>query len=155
MYYDNNSNLIDCCTDSTKKDKISAIGYCTNTYGTFFITNNSLYKLNLIINKNNNNFSYSLTEIDIGTVSENITLKCVAYDVLKNIIYLGGTNSYMIYGTYDKINSKLNSISEIKISFDDIYGQNTHTNNYDTDSVIVNAIQLLDKSDISVNANKK
>jgi hypothetical protein len=38
------------------------------------------------------------------------------------MFYIGGTNSYMARGFYDKANNKVDFISDIKFCQDDVYG---------------------------------
>lgn len=70
------------------------------------------------------------------------------------MIYVGGSNSLIKRGGYDKAARKAKLVADVKICIDDVYGGQYTSEQYYSDAQ-VNALQILDPTDQSVGYTKK
>lgn len=92
LMYEKGAGLVEC-TDSAGASVV-ATGYCDTDSGTFFVSDTSVYRLVQLADASSGG-AYRLQKLNSHDMAG---LKCVQYDVLDGMLYVGGSNGFIARG---------------------------------------------------------
>ena len=92
--YDKGSGLVECVNSDSVS--VVAVGYCDGSNGTFFVSNESVYRL-VQFTDAEGGIAYRLQKLNSTNMPG---LKCVQYDAADGMLYVGGDGGFIARGHY-------------------------------------------------------
>lgn len=151
LMYDEGDGLRECLDPDGRS--VVATGYWTGDAGTLFASDSLVYQLAKTYGEDEE--AYMLRPVEMEPTAG---IRCLSYDAASETLYVGG-DGVLARGRYRFADSSrmtassgaVQLTSDVKFSMDEQWGSDHDSGRY-AQGVVVNALQLLDASDPSVNA---